>query len=95
MKEVYSAKNESELAVLGSVLDAEDIPHFVHNEMFGSIIVGPQINNYNTKSIMVPGRNSALPLLQLRRRHAHPIVKSARRLPPHGLPHVRDRPKTR
>lgn len=54
MKKVYSAKNEAELAVLRSVLDAEDIPHFVHNEIFGSIVIGPKIDNYNAKSIMVP-----------------------------------------
>ncbi|MDH4036026.1 MAG: DUF2007 domain-containing protein [Candidatus Krumholzibacteria bacterium] len=54
MKKVYSAKNESELVVLRSVLDAEGIPCFVHNEMFGSIVVGPKIDNYNAKSIMVP-----------------------------------------
>jgi hypothetical protein len=54
MKKVYSAKNESELAVLRSVLDAEGIPCFVHNEMFGSILIGPQIDNYNAKSILVP-----------------------------------------
>lgn len=54
MKKVYSAKNEAELAVLRSILDAEGIPHLVNNEMFGSIIVGPQIDNYNAKSISVP-----------------------------------------
>ena len=54
MKKLYSARSEAELAVLRSILDAEDIPHFVHNEAFGSIIVGPSIDQYNAKSIMVP-----------------------------------------
>ena len=65
MKRIYTAQNEAELAVFRSILDAEDVPHFVHNESFGSILVGPQIDNYNSKSIMVPDEleNRALELV--------------------------------
>lgn len=53
MKEIYTSRSEAELIVVRSVLDAEGIPYFVRNETFGSIVVGPRIDKYNTKSIVV------------------------------------------
>jgi len=54
MEKVYSVKSEADLAVLRSLFDAAGIPYTVQNDAFGSILTGPQIDNYNTKSIMVP-----------------------------------------
>jgi Putative prokaryotic signal transducing protein len=53
MKKIYSARNEAELAVVRSILESEGISYYVHNEAFGSLVVGPRIDKYNTKSIMV------------------------------------------
>ena len=53
MKKIYAARSEADLVVVRSLLDAEGIAHFVHNESFGSTMVGPRIDNYNVKSIMV------------------------------------------
>ena len=50
----YKPRSEADLVVLRSILDAERIPHFVHNDAFGTILVGPHIDHYNTKSIVVP-----------------------------------------
>jgi hypothetical protein len=53
MIKVYSVPSEADLAVLRSIFDSEEIPYFVRNDSFGSIVPGPQIENYNTKAIMV------------------------------------------
>ena len=37
-----------------SLLEAHDIPVFVHGRHLGSLLPGLQIGNYNTQSIMVP-----------------------------------------
>jgi hypothetical protein len=54
MKKIYSPQNEVELAVIKSLLDGENIPYYVHNELFGSMEVGPQIPLFNKRTIMVP-----------------------------------------
>jgi hypothetical protein len=51
---VLSPTSEPELAVARSLLEAHDIPVFVHNRHFGSLLPGLQINAYNTQSVMVP-----------------------------------------
>ena len=53
MRKLYSPKNESELAVLKSILDGEDIHYFVHNDHFGTLRTGPPIYLFNAKTIMV------------------------------------------
>jgi len=53
MIDLYSPKNEVELALLKSILDAEGINYFVRNDNFGSMEVGPQIDLYNKKMIVV------------------------------------------
>ncbi len=53
MRKLYVPKSESELIVLKSLLDSEGINYFVHNDYFGSLEVGPSIDYYNTKTIMV------------------------------------------
>jgi Putative prokaryotic signal transducing protein len=51
---VLSPQSEPELAVVKSLLEAHDIPVFVHGRHLGSLLPGLQIGNYNTQSIMVP-----------------------------------------
>ena len=53
MKNLYCPKNEVELALIKSILEGEDIHFFVHNDHFGSLEIGPQIELYNVKTIMV------------------------------------------
>ncbi len=51
---LHSPQDEAELAFLRSVLDLEAIPYFVHNDRFGTLEIGPRIDLYNVKTIMVP-----------------------------------------
>jgi len=53
MKKLYSPNNDSELALIKSILDGEGIPYFVHNDHFGTLKVGPRIELLNAKTIMV------------------------------------------
>ena len=55
MEKIFDPQNEAELAVVKSLFEAEGIQYFVQNDNFGSILVGPQISNYNVKTILVPG----------------------------------------
>ena len=50
---LYSPRNEVELALLKSILDSEHISYFVRNDNFGSLEVGPRIGLYNGKMIQV------------------------------------------
>jgi hypothetical protein len=52
MIKIYSPTDELELAMLRGVLDTEEIRYFVHNDHFGSMRVGPQIDLLNKKTIM-------------------------------------------
>ncbi len=54
MEKIVNPMNEAELALFKSLFEAEGIRYFVHNENFGSILIGPQISNYNVKTIFVP-----------------------------------------
>jgi hypothetical protein len=47
-------ESPSELAMVVCLLEANDIPHFVHNAGFGSLYPGPQIALYNNITVMVP-----------------------------------------
>jgi Putative prokaryotic signal transducing protein len=51
---VFSPQSESEKAVAISLLEAHEIPVFVHGGHLGSLLPGLQINAYNTQSLMVP-----------------------------------------
>ena len=51
---VLSPQSEPELAVVRSLLEAHDIPVFVHGRHLGSLLPGLQIGHYNTQSVMVP-----------------------------------------
>ena len=50
---LYSPRNEVELALLKSILESEHISFFVRNDNFGSLEVGPQVGLYNGKMIQV------------------------------------------
>lgn len=56
---VLSPQSEPEIAVVRSLLEAHDIPVFVHGRHLGSLLPGLQIGNYNTQSIMVPEEHAA------------------------------------
>ncbi len=51
---VYKPENQSELAIILSMLQEHDIPYFIHNGGFGSLFPGLQIDLFNTQTIMVP-----------------------------------------
>jgi len=53
MIRLYSPENEIQLAILRSIFEAEGIPIFVHNDHFGSMRTGMQIELLNRKTIMV------------------------------------------
>jgi len=53
MIKLYSPHDLAELALVESILEGENIPYFIHNDHFGSLEVGPQIDIYNQKTIMV------------------------------------------
>ncbi len=45
--------DEVELAFVKSILNAEGLHHLVSNEHFGGLYVGPQIELYNSKAVLV------------------------------------------
>lgn len=45
--------DEVELAFIRSILTAESVRHVVRNEHFGGLYIGPQIELYNSKSVLV------------------------------------------
>ncbi len=47
-------RTSAELAVVRSLLQAEGISHFVHNEHFGALEVGPFIPLLNVRTVLVP-----------------------------------------
>jgi len=53
MIKLHHPDNEIELALLRSLLEAEQIPHYVHNDHFGTLRTGPRIPLLNRKTIMV------------------------------------------
>jgi len=53
MIDLYSPNNEIDLALIKGILDAEGINYFVRNDNFGSMEVGPRIELFNKKMIMV------------------------------------------
>ena len=63
---VFSPQTESEIAVITSLLEAHEIPVFIHGRHLGSLLPGLQIGSYNTQSIMVPEERAADALELLR-----------------------------
>ncbi|MFH0764511.1 MAG: DUF2007 domain-containing protein, partial [Candidatus Omnitrophota bacterium] len=58
MIRVYSPRDEVELALIRSLLKSEGIQYFVHNDNFGSLNIGPKIELYNTKAVMVDEKDA-------------------------------------
>jgi hypothetical protein len=52
---IAEPQSESELAVMLSLLEADNIPAFVQGGGIGGLLPGPQIGSYNTRRIVVPG----------------------------------------
>lgn len=53
MIKIYFPNEEVELSMIRGLLDSEGIHYFVHNDHFGSMEVGPQIELFNKKAVMV------------------------------------------
>ena len=53
MKKLYAPQSEIDLAMLQSILESADIKFFVDNESFGSLYLGPSIELFNQKTILV------------------------------------------
>jgi len=53
MKNLYSPQNDSELAIIRSILDGEGLNYYIRNDHFGSLKVGPKIDLLNAKMIQV------------------------------------------
>ncbi len=58
MIKLYSPNDEVELSMIRGLLDSEGIHYFIHNNHFGSMEVGPQIELFNRKAIMVAPEES-------------------------------------
>lgn len=56
---LYSPRSEWELALLKSIFKWAGIRYFVHNNHFGTMRVGPDIDLLNRKTIMVPETQAA------------------------------------
>jgi hypothetical protein len=56
---VATPQNESELAVMVSLLEANGIQYYVHNRGFGGLYPGMQIELYNVRQLMVPVEQAA------------------------------------
>ena len=82
---VFSPQTESEVAVVTALLEAHEIPAFVHNRNLGSLLPGPQINAYNNQSVMVPEERAADAIELLAEFGTPPVTATPARLP------VRDR----
>jgi len=57
---VAEPQTESELSVMLSLLEANEIPAYVQNGGFGGLLPGPQIDIYNVRRIMVPSERASV-----------------------------------
>src|SRR5688572_14188153 len=79
---VMWAETNAELVTVVALLEAHDIPCFIHSAGFGGLHPGVQINTYNTRSIMVPEETVADALELLRDYQAQPpVIDSALDVP--------------
>jgi heptaprenylglyceryl phosphate synthase len=58
MKKLHSPSSELDAMFIKSLLEAEDIYYFVHNDYFGSLNIGPVIPLFNEKTIYVAERDA-------------------------------------
>ncbi|MFA6687159.1 MAG: DUF2007 domain-containing protein [Desulfuromonas sp.] len=53
MQKIFTPENEIELIMVKGLLEAAQIPFYVQNEHFGGLYIGPQIQHFNQRAIMV------------------------------------------
>jgi len=54
MKLLYKPKDDADLSIVESLLEANGINYYVFNKNFGSLYPGVQIDYFNARTIMVP-----------------------------------------
>jgi hypothetical protein len=59
MREVFTAENEVDLAIVRGLLEEADIHYFVRNAHFGSLHVGLMVPLLNEKAVMVAPQDEA------------------------------------
>jgi 8-oxo-dGTP diphosphatase len=55
---IFNPRTASEAAVVVALLEAHEIPAFLHNGHLASVLPGLQIGAYNTQSVMVPEQSA-------------------------------------
>lgn len=58
MHKLYSPETELDLAFIKSLLESENIEFYVHNEHYGSMILGPKIDLLNAKTMYVHDKDA-------------------------------------
>ena len=58
MTPVYRPESAIELAIAESLLEAHEIPYFVHNRGFAGLYPGIQLHLLNARTILVPSEAS-------------------------------------
>lgn len=53
MQKIFTPENEIELVMVKGLLEAAQIPFYVQNDHFGGLYIGPQIQHFNQRAIMV------------------------------------------
>jgi hypothetical protein len=69
---VFTPDSEPELVTVVAMLEAHDIPCFVHSGALGSLYPGPQIDWFNRRSIMVPEEKVSTALELIREFESQP-----------------------
>jgi hypothetical protein len=59
---IFRPSTEPELIAVVAMLEAHEIPCFVHNAGFGALYPGPQIDLYNARAVMIPEEKKSLAL---------------------------------
>jgi putative signal transducing protein len=57
--QVFSPETEADVVTIVALLEAHDVPCFVHSAGIGSLLPGTQVPGYNTRAIMVPEERAA------------------------------------
>jgi hypothetical protein len=70
---VFTPDSEPELVTVVAMLEAHDIPCFVHNGALGGLYPGPQIEWFNMRSIMVAEEQVRAALELIREFESQPI----------------------
>ena len=60
MTPIYRPETAIELAIAESLLEAHEIPYYVHNRGFASLYPGMQLHLLNARAILVPAEASEM-----------------------------------